>query len=265
MFDLFGREITSLRISVTAECNLRCGYCVPIGGAPAHGRQAPLGSEQIALAARAAVALGVRKIRLTGGEPLLRKDIVDLVAALSRIDGLEHLAMTTNGTLLARHAHALREAGLQSVNVSLDTREPERYRELTRGGRIEDALAGIHAALAEPLPVKINMVVLPETTQEDIEGMRRFCAGIGARVQLINLFDLSQEKCDSAGFDRPPLCAQCNRIRLTADGRLKPCLHSNAEVALDFSRLADCMRSAILTKPRHGGVCTNRSMVEIGG
>jgi cyclic pyranopterin phosphate synthase len=263
MFDLFGREITSLRISVTSGCNLRCGYCVPIGGAPAHG--GVLGREQLICAARAAVAVGVKKIRLTGGEPLLRKDIVDLVAALSRTEGLEFLAMTTNGTLLARHAHSLAVAGLQSVNVSLDTLDPERYRQITRGGKIGHALAGIRAALDESLPVKINMVVLPETTQDDIESMRRFCAGIGARVQLINLFDLSREKCDAAGFDRPPLCAQCNRIRLTADGRLKPCLHSNTEVALDFARLEECMRSAILAKPRHGGVCTNRSMVEIGG
>ena len=238
---------------------------MPVGGEPARGRAAALSGERIVLAARAAVALGVRKIRLTGGEPLVRKDIVELVAELSTIDGLECLAMTTNGTLLSPRARALAEAGLQSVNVSLDTLEPDRYRRITRGGRIDDALSGIRAALDESLPVKINMVVLPETTQEDIECMRRFCAGSGARVQLINLFDLSQEKCDAAGFDRPPLCAQCNRIRLTADGRLKPCLHSNTEVALDFTRLSDCMRSAILAKPRQGGVCTNRSMVEIGG
>jgi cyclic pyranopterin phosphate synthase len=265
MFDLFGREITSLRISVTADCNLRCGYCAPVGGEPARPRRAALSNEQIGGAAAAAVSLGVRKIRLTGGEPLVRRDIVDLVALLSRIDGLSHLAMTTNGTLLARHVRQLKEAGLRSVNVSLDTLEPDRYREITRGGRIDDALDGITAALSQGLPVKINMVVLPATTQEDIERMREFCGALGARVQLINLFDLSREKCDTAGFDRPPLCAQCNRIRLTADGRLKPCLHSNTEVALDFARLEECMREAILAKPRHGGVCTNRSMVEIGG
>jgi GTP 3',8-cyclase len=264
VFDRFGREITSLRVSLTSACNMRCAYCVPMEG-HARPRGPLLGLDRIEQACRAAVALGVRKVRLTGGEPLLRPGVEDLVGSLSRIDGLAHLAMTTNGTLLADRAGRLRAAGLNSVNVSLDTLDPGRYAELTGGGRIDDALRGIGAALSAGLAVKINMVVLPDTTGEEIQQMRVFAAEIGAGMQLIALFSLDTEKCDSAGFEKPPSCDTCNRIRLTADGCLKPCLHSNDEIPLDFARLGACMEEAIRAKPRRGGVCTNRTMAEIGG
>jgi cyclic pyranopterin phosphate synthase len=215
--------------------------------------------------AQAAVRLGVSKIRLTGGEPLVKRGIVELVRMLSAIQGLRHLAMTTNGTLLTGFAHALREAGLDSVNVSLDTLDSERYRLLTRGGRIEEALAGIEAAREEGLPVKINMVVLEDTTSAEMEGMRQFCAEKRVLLQLINHYDLGREKSDSYGFDRPPSCARCNRIRLMADGMLKPCLHSDLEVALDFSRLEESLREAAFAKPERGGTCRNRAMSQIGG
>jgi len=265
MFDRFDRPITYLRISVTDKCNLRCRYCMPAEGVPPRKHEDFLSLEQIAEVARAAVGLGVRKIRLTGGEPLVKRGIVDLVRMLGGIDGLEHLAMTTNGTLLARHARPLKEAGLDSVNVSLDTLDPERYRALTRGGSIEDARAGIEAALGEGFPVKINMVVLEDTGEEEIGAMRAFCAERGARLQLINHFSLLNEKSDSYSFERPPSCGQCNRIRPMADGMLKPCLHSDAEVRLDFSRLEESLREAILSKPKRGAVCTIRTMSQIGG
>ena len=207
MFDRFGREITSLRVSLTSACNMRCGYCVPLDG-PAPRRRRLLTAEEIARACRAAVSLGIRKIRLTGGEPLVRADVLGIVEALSRIEGLDHLAMTTNGSLLAARARALRRAGLQSVNVSLDTLDAVRYARITGGGRIEEALDGIRAAMGAGLALKVNMVRLPDTTEEEIEAMRRFTAGIGARMQLIALFTLDTEKCDAAGFDRPPSCGE---------------------------------------------------------
>jgi cyclic pyranopterin phosphate synthase len=221
--------------------------------------------EQMTAVARTAVRLGVTKIRLTGGEPLVKRDIVELVRMIAGIEGLRHLGMTTNGTLLKGFARSLREAELNSLNISLDTLDPERYRFLTRGGRIEDALAGIDAAREEQFPVKINMVVLRDTASEEIVGMRRFCAERGLRLQLINHFDLGREKSESYGFDRPPSCARCNRIRLLADGMLRPCLHCDLEVKLDFSRLEESLREAVFAKPERGGICRNGAMSQIGG
>ena len=276
MFDRFDRPITYLRISVTDKCNLRCRYCMPPGGVPKRRHEDMLTLEALAEAARAAVGLGVTKIRLTGGEPLVRRGIVDLVRMIAAIDGLEHLGMTTNGTLLAPRARELRDAGLDSVNVSLDTLSAERYAEITRGGAIQDALAGITAAREAGLPLKINMVVLEDTSKEDIDAMRAYCSSVGARMQLINHFDLTRRKTATAEagaavagpgytFDRPPSCAGCNRIRLLADGALKPCLHSDEEVRLDPANMAESLRTAILAKPRLGASCTNRSMHQIGG
>jgi len=161
------------------------------------------------------------------------------------------------------------------VNISLDTLDAARYRFLTRGGSIEDAFAGIEAARREGFPVKINMVALEDTGSRDIEDMREYCEKCGGHLQLINHFQLGREKTDSYestrsvrtpyGFDRPPSCAQCNRIRLMADGMLKPCLHSDREVALDFSRLEESIREAVLAKPERGGTCRNRAMHQIGG
>ena len=265
MFDRYDREVTYLRISVTDKCNLRCTYCMPAEGVPPRRHEDFLSFEQIVSAARAAVGLGVRKIRLTGGEPLVKRGIVDLVRMLRGIEGLAHLAMTTNGTLLARHARALKHAGLDSLNVSLDTLDPNSYRELTRGGDIRDALEGIRAAIAEGFPVKINMVVLSTTGEEEIGRMRAFCGEVGAQLQLINHFDLAGEKKDSYRFERPPACGSCNRIRLLADGTLKPCLHSDLEVRLDPARIEESLREAILAKPARGGACTTRAISQIGG
>lgn len=265
MFDRFERAITYLRISVTDKCNLRCMYCMPADGVPRRRHDEMLSLERIAEAAAVAVRLGVTKIRLTGGEPLVKKGIVELVRMLAGIPGLEHLAMTTNGTLLAPLAVALRDAGLDSVNVSLDTLNPVRYAALTRGGDMREALAGLRAALDAGLPVKINTVVLHDTTPAEIEGMRAFAAAQGAALQLINHFELTEKKKDGYRFDRPPACAGCNRLRLLADGMLKPCLHSDREVPLDFSRLEESFREAVAAKPLRGGVCTGRAMSQIGG
>jgi cyclic pyranopterin phosphate synthase len=265
MFDRFERPITYLRISVTDRCSLRCLYCVPAEGAPHRPKRALLTAGQIADAARAAVGLGVRKIRLTGGEPLMRRDIVDIVRVLAAIDGLEHLAMTTNAVLLSPLAAKLREAGLGSVNVSLCALDPARYRELTRVGDFHEALAGLRAALDAGFPVKVNMVVFNDTSEGEISRMKAFCASLGARLQLIDHFELSERKKDRSAFDRPPSCDDCDRIRLTADGMLKPCLHSDEEVRLDPRRPEQSLREAILLKPRRGGACTNRLMSQIGG
>jgi cyclic pyranopterin phosphate synthase len=265
MYDSYKRRIDYLRISVTDKCNLRCRYCMPEEGVAARRHEDFLSHEKIVEVVRAAVGLGLTKIRLTGGEPLVKRGIVELAAMIRAVPGVRHLAMTTNGTLLARFAGGLRRAGLDSINISLDTLEEERYRYLTRGGRIQDALEGIAAARREGFPVKLNMVVLEDTSPAEIERMRAFCRDKGLKLQLINHFDIASPKSEQYLFDRPPKCATCNKIRLLADGQLKPCLHSDQEIALDPSDIAGSLRRTVEAKPENGCACTNRLMSQIGG
>ena len=265
LVDRFGRRHTYLRLSLTERCNLRCRYCMPAEGVPVRSHHDFLSHEQITEVVRVAVRLGLTKIRLTGGEPLVKRGIVELVRMIREVEGVRHLGMTTNGVLLPRYAAPLRSAGLDSVNVSLDTLDPERYRHITRVGDIRRVLDGIEAARQAGFPIKINMVVLEDTDEAAIEAMRRFCAGRGLTLQLINHYALGEEKLDNYSFDRPPRCRACNKIRLLADGTLKPCLHSNEEIPLDLSNIEESLRRTIAGKPERGGTCTNRSMIGIGG
>jgi cyclic pyranopterin phosphate synthase len=265
MFDSYDRQIDYLRISVTDKCNLRCRYCMPAEGVPPRSHEEFLTLEQIVEVVRVAVRLGLTKIRLTGGEPLVKRGIVELVRMIREVEGVRHLGMTTNGVLLARYAVPLREAGLDSVNVSLDTLEPERYSHITRGGDIRRVMGGIQAARQAGFPIKVNMVVLEDTGEEAIEAMRRFCAREGLTLQLINHYSLGREKLDDYAYDRPPRCRACNKIRLLADGTLKPCLHSNEEIPLDLANIEESLRRTIAGKPERGGTCTNRPMIGIGG
>ncbi|MEN6477647.1 MAG: radical SAM protein [Rectinema sp.] len=265
MLDSFGRDIGYLRISVTDRCNLRCVYCMPAEGVRLLRHEEILSYEEIYLVAKAAAGLGFRKIRLTGGEPLARKGLPELVAMLASIESLETLAMTTNGTLLAPVAKGLAERGLDSVNISLDTLDPERYRRITRGGRIEDAIAGIQAALDAGLPVKLNVVALGDSMEKDFDEMRRYAARVGASVQFIAQYRLDEEKRDGVGFDRPPKCASCDRLRLLADGSLRPCLHGNVSVRVDFADIEGSIRRAVALKPVRGHVCDGLEVGQIGG
>ncbi|MDC7242346.1 MAG: radical SAM protein, partial [Spirochaetales bacterium] len=193
MLDSYNREITYLRISVTDRCNLRCVYCMPEEGVVQKRHDDILSFEEITAIAREAARLGICKIRLTGGEPLVRKGICSLVKQLSDIEGIDTLAMTTNGHFLPRYAAELKAAGLSSINISLDTLDPERYSELTRGGRLEGVLEGIEAALKQNFPIKINMVVSDETTMEEISRMNEFCSEKGIRLQKIREYDLKED------------------------------------------------------------------------
>jgi cyclic pyranopterin phosphate synthase len=265
MLDRYDREIDYLRISVTDKCNLRCTYCLPEEGVPLGRHGDFLRLEEMARVVQAGVGLGLTKVRLTGGEPLVKRGIVELVRLLCAVPGLGHLAMTTNGTLLEPLARPLRQAGLDSLNISLDSLDAGRYREITRRGELADALAGIEAAREAGFPIKINMVVLEDTREEEVRGLAAFCRERGLTLQLINHYVLSREKRDAYAFDRPPRCALCNRIRLLADGTLKPCLHSDLEIPLDRQRIETSLRAAVRAKPRRGGACTRRRMIEIGG
>jgi cyclic pyranopterin phosphate synthase len=238
---------------------------MPEEGVPSRRHEEFLSHERIAEVVRVGARLGLSKIRLTGGEPLVKRGIVDLVAMIRAVPGVSHLAMTTNGSLLPALAAPLRRAGLDSLNVSLDTLDAERYRWITRRGELSDVLAGLQAALREGFPLKINMVVLEDTGEAEIERMRAFCSSRGLRLQLINHFALDRPKHDPYLFDRPPKCRDCNKIRLLADGQLKPCLHSDLEIPLDPADIEGSLRRTILAKPENGCVCTNRSMAQIGG
>ncbi len=265
MLDKFNRQITYLRISVTDKCNLRCTYCMPPEGIKVQSHDNFLSFEEIVEVVKAGVRLGITKIRLTGGEPLVKRGIVELVRMIKRVDGVEHLAMTTNGTLVEQMAASLKEAGLDSMNISLDTLDAERYRRLTRGGDINRVFRGLLAALEAGFPLKLNMVVLEDTPAEEITKMEDFCSSREIKLQLINHYSLTEQKKNNYFFNRPPDCSRCNRLRLLATGELKPCLHSDIEIKVDFNNIEASLLKAVAAKPEKGSVCSSRNMIEIGG
>jgi len=176
--------------------------------------------------------------------------------------------MTTNGSLLAAKAEQLKRNGLARLNISIVSLDAERYRRITGGGDLHQVLAGVDAALkAKFTAIKINMVILDDTTEEDIERMAAFCRQRGLRLQTIMQFSLYDRADRSSRFrtERPPQCSQCNRLRLTADGFLKPCLFSDNEIRVDFGNIAASIRRAVAGKPVNGNSCRNRIMSQIGG
>lgn len=268
MLDRFGRRITYLRVSVTDRCDHRCVYCLPETGVCLKRHEEILSYEQIVVVAEAAVALGIRKVRLTGGEPLLRRNIEILVGQLSRIPGLDEVCMTTNGTRLCKMAATLKAHGLGRINISLDTLDPETYARITRGGDLARVLEGIRAARDVGLsPIKINMVVFASTSEAEIDRMQSFCEANGLTLQRIMQFSLYDREDLSMRFqaERPPKCGDCHRLRLTSDGFLKPCLFSEDEVKVDFCDVRGSIERAVLLKPESGSSCRNRSMRAIGG
>jgi cyclic pyranopterin phosphate synthase len=274
--DSFQRPINYLRISVTDRCNLRCVYCMPPEGIVQISHYDILSYEEIYTLVKAAAELGINKVRLTGGEPLVRLGLADLVKMLAGIKGIDDLSLTTNGILLAQHAAALKKAGLRRVNVSLDTLKPERFREITRCGELEDTLKGIAAAHKAGLdPVKINMVVMAGVNDDELIDFANKTVNDGWHVRFIEHMPVTEDesinlvsvkemkkrldvigkmepfKIDvgngpakyyrfpgargTVGFITPVtehFCYQCNRLRLTADGKLRPCLLSEQEIDL---------------------------------
>lgn len=314
MEDTFGRTVDYLRLSVTDLCNYRCRYCMPEDGVCKKAHQDILSVEECLEICRAAVACGVKKIRLTGGEPLLRNGILDICRGISAIDGVKELCLTTNGSLLPNMAAALRDAGVSRLNLSLDTLVPQRFSAITRRGQLADVMDGIHAAEEAGFTnLKINSVLIGGFNDDEIGDLIALTVDHPWEIRFIELMPmgpcsdwdstcfLSNETIlerfpfltpiESQGVARryrfpgakgtvgliSPLshefCSQCRRIRVTADGKLKGCLHSREEISLKGlhgQQLETAIRWGIRQKPQCHHLTerpsdTLRTMNQIGG
>jgi cyclic pyranopterin phosphate synthase len=276
--DGFQRAIDYIRISITDRCNLRCIYCMPSEGIKPIEHKEILSYEEIIRILKVAVNIGVKKIRITGGEPLMRRNVTHLIALIKNIAGIKDLSLTTNGVLLEQYAEELVDAGIDRVNISLDSLRPDRYREITRGGDIDMVLNGIEAAeRAGLIPIKINMVPIRGLNDDEIGEFAKITLKAPYQVRFIEFMPFGvkgikwPEKYISAdeiksivegigpltpvkirksgparyfrfdgaigviGFISPlsnHFCGECNRLRLTADGKLRPCLFSETEIDL---------------------------------
>lgn len=253
MYDRFNRNIDYLRVSVTDKCNLRCVYCMPPGGVPLIRHEDVLSFEELADVVRTAAAHGVRKVRITGGEPLVRRDIVTLVGMLRSIPGIDDLGLTTNGTRLAMFAADLAAAGLRRVNISLDTMDSERYAALTRGGNLDDVLSGIEAARAAGFfPIKLNCVVVRSADEPDAQGVAALGARLGLEVRFIPRMDLAKGVFSKVIGGTGGDCGRCNRLRLSCDGWIRPCLFSDLKFHVRELGAEEAIRRAVEAKPESG-------------
>ena len=266
MLDKFNRRLNYLRISVTDRCNLRCTYCMPEEGIKLFPHEEILTFNEITGFTRAAVANGVTKVRLTGGEPLVRKGITALVRMISEIKGIEDLSMTTNGTLLKLYAGELKSAGLQRVNISLDTIDPEKFKMITRTGNINDVFEGIAAAKSAGLyPLKINCVVNNSKEEEDAREVTRFCKDNDLEIRYISQMDLVMGHFSVVDGGSGGDCSLCNRLRLTSNGKLKPCLFNNIEFDIREFGYDKAIKLAADMKPECGSINETDSFYNIGG
>lgn len=266
MLDQFNRDIYYLRISVTDRCNLRCTYCMPEEGICLKSHDDILRLEEIEGIVETAVKLGFNKFRLTGGEPLIRKGIVDLVRRLAKIDGVKTLAMTTNGLLLEKYAKELKQAGLSRLNISLDSLKPERYAQISRGGDLPQALAGIKAAQeASFSKTKLNVVMVDGFNDDEKDNFKKFAAENKMKVRFIKKMDLKSGDYYGVEGGEGGNCSICNRLRVTADGKIRSCLFSDDEIDLRKEGFEAGLRKAIANKPEKGHKSTKREMIQIGG
>ena len=317
MIDRLGRDITYLRISVTDKCNLRCRYCMPEEGVCKKSHADMLTEDEIVQAVEAAAALGIRKIRITGGEPLIKKNIVSICRRTAAVEGIKEVCLTTNGILLPQLAKELKAAGVKRINLSLDTLDPEKYAHITRVGKLENFYAGLAAAFEAGFEkIKVNAVLIGGFNEDEIIPLTNLTKEYPLDMRFIELMPiLNSDEFGEAAYvpyskvlEKLPeavpvepdggvaklyrlpnakgniglispinahFCGECNRLRLTQDGKLKPCLHAADEYSikgLDFDGMKAVMEQAIWNKPAwHGDLdAINRSkagrnMNEIGG
>lgn len=321
MKDRYRRPVNYMRISVTDRCNLRCFYCMPEEGICKRSHNEILRYEEIARIVEEGVKLGINRIRITGGEPLVRPDIEELVGRISSIRGIEDISLTTNGLLLKGKVRELKKAGLRRVNISLDSLDPEKYRRITGSGNLEQVMEGINLCIEEGLnPVKINVVLLKGINDDEVNKFVTLTRVMPVNVRFIELMPVGNASrwfkdlyisIDQIKKDMPDLvpcgrvqgsgpaqsfrvpgargtvgfiaalshnfCNRCNRVRLTADGKIKPCLNSDLEVDLKPAlregkgELVEFLRRAISLKPERHYMSAfqeergSRDMYQIGG
>ncbi len=317
MKDAYGREINYLRLSVTDRCNLRCLYCMPEDGICKKDMSEILTEDEMILAVEAAASLGITKLRITGGEPLVKRNIVSICRRAAAVEGIREVCLTTNGVLLPQFAKSLKEAGVRRLNLSLDTLVPEKYTHITRIGQLEQFQAGLEAAFAAGFEkVKINAVLIGGFNDDEIPMLAELTRQYPVDMRFIEMMPMY----DSGDFDQTAFipytkvldalpdaspvpqdggvarlyrlpgalgniglispvsahfCGECNRLRLTADGKIKPCLHSSQEYSLkglDFDGMRAMLATAITHKPAwHGDLDAvhrsqaGRNMNQIGG
>ena len=266
MFDSYNRRINYLRISVTDRCNLRCTYCMPAEGIAMMQHSDILTFEEIIEVVDAAIALGVDKIRLTGGEPLVRKGITNLVQMIASKPAIHDLGMTTNGQLLEQFAQPLKEAGLHRINISLDTMNAEKYHQITRGGDIKKVLNGIDASIKAGLsPVKINCVISKSPSEPDALDVAEYGRKLGLKVRFIRQMDLEKGEFYIVDGGSGGDCSTCNRLRLTANGMIKPCLFNDMEYNVREHGAAEALKLAMGNKPSCGTINKHGEFYNIGG
>jgi len=266
MFDSYNRRINYLRISVTDRCNLRCTYCMPAEGIPLMQHSDILSFEEIMEVVDAAMILGVDKVRITGGEPLVRKGIINLIGLIASKPGIRDLGMTSNGQLLEQFAQPLKDAGLHRINVSLDTLDSEKYRQITRGGEIDKVLKGIAAAVKSGLsPVKINCVITKSSAEPDAIAVAEYGKKLGLQVRFIRQMDLEKGEFYIVDGGSGGDCSTCNRLRLTANGMIKPCLFNDMEYNIREHGAHKALQLALGNKPSCGTVNKHGEFYNIGG
>lgn len=325
--DQYGRQITYLRISVTDRCNFRCVYCMPVGGVPWQSHAAIMHYEEIVEVVRVAASQGINEVRLTGGEPLVRKDLPELVRMINAVPGIQDISLTTNGILLDKMAGPLAQAGLKRVNISLDTLNPEKFTRITRGGSLVRFWDGLHAAeMAGLNPIKLNVVVMRGVNEDELVDLAYLSIDHGWQVRFIEIMPIRNQESWGPGFPSPestylpiqemlrilepfglepvehavgsgpareyrlhgaagtvgfisPLsekfCDRCNRLRLTADGFLRPCLLKDIEIPIlpalrAGEPILPLIQKAVALKPsshdlEEENYSTGRCMRQIGG
>lgn len=266
MLDRFNRKINYLRISVTDRCNLRCIYCVTGDKLKLLPKEKILSYEEISEVVEVGAGFGIDKIRLTGGEPLVRIDIVRLVEMISRSGKIKDISMTTNGMLLDSFAKPLAEAGLQRVNISLDTIDPEKFRRLTCRGDINKVFAGIEAAKKYGLsPIKVNCVVKNNSDEPNASQVKEYCLKNELQPRFIKQMDLRTGVFSTVEGGIGGNCFQCNRLRLTSDGKIKPCLFSDIEFDIKEFGIKKAFELALEAKPKQGSQNHKNVFSNIGG
>jgi cyclic pyranopterin phosphate synthase len=266
MRDSFNRNITYLRISVTDRCNLQCSYCIPKDGVQLIAKDKLISVSEIVEVTKEAVGIGISKIRLTGGEPLVHPEILSIIREIKAIKGITELSLTTNGVLLKSLAEKLKKAGLDRVNISLDTVDPHRFRSLTQKNELHKVLEGIEEAQRQGLtPIKINCVVFKDAPYDNINELKEFAIKNDLKVRFIHQMNLKTGEFSQVQGGDGGNCAICNRLRLTSDGNIKPCLFSAQQYSIRELGAKQALLGAIKNKPECGSFNKSNEFYNIGG